>query len=67
MVGTIGMDLTLADVTDIPDAAPGDEVILIGTNGKVAIPPTEPARTMGTVASEVLTGLGKRIPRVYLS
>ncbi len=67
MVGTIGMDLTLADVTDIPGVTAGDEVILIGTNGKVAIPPTEPARTMGTVASEVLTGLGKRIPRVYLS
>jgi alanine racemase len=65
MVGTIGMDLTLADVTDVPGAQDGDEVILIGTNGKVAIPPTEPARALGTVASEVLSGLTKRIPRVY--
>ncbi len=65
MVGTIGMDLTLADVTDVPGAQDGDEAILIGTNGKVTIPPTEPARAVGTVASEILTGLSKRIPRVY--
>jgi len=65
-VGTIGMDLTLADVTDVPGAQAGDEVILIGTNGSAAIPPTDIARTLGTVASEILSGLGKRIPRVYL-
>ena len=64
-VGTIGMDLTLADVTDIPGAQPGDEVVLIGTNGKASIPPTEPARALGTVASEVLSGLTKRVPRLY--
>ena len=65
MVGTIGMDLTFADVTDVPGAQPGDEIILIGANGKLAIPPTEPARSLGTVASEILSGLGKRVPRIY--
>jgi len=65
-VGTIGMDLTLADVTEVPGARPGDEVVLIGTNGKASILPTEPARALGTVASEILSGLGKRIPRVYV-
>lgn len=65
LVGTIGMDLTLADVTGIPGVDAGDEVILIGSNGTLAIPPTEPARALNTVASEVLAGLGKRIPRVY--
>ncbi|MGH9804727.1 MAG: alanine racemase [Candidatus Acidiferrales bacterium] len=64
-VGTIGMDLTLADVTDIPGAQPGDEVILIGANGSAAIPPTEPARALGTVCSEVLSGLNRRVPRIY--
>jgi alanine racemase len=59
------MDLTLADVTDIPGAQPGDEVILIGSNGSAAIPPTEPARALGTVCSEVLSGLNGRVPRVY--
>jgi alanine racemase len=60
------MDLTLADVTDIPGAQDGDEVTLIGSNGTASIPPTEPARALGTVASEILSGLGKRIPRIYL-
>lgn len=65
LVGTIGMDLTLADVTDIPETQAGDEAILIGANGNAFIPPTEPARALGTVASEVLSGLGKRVPRLY--
>ncbi|MFQ5696041.1 MAG: alanine racemase C-terminal domain-containing protein [Terriglobia bacterium] len=43
----------------------GDEVVIIGCNGKAAILPTEPARALGTVASEILTGLGARVPRVY--
>ncbi|MGH9862478.1 MAG: alanine racemase, partial [Candidatus Acidiferrales bacterium] len=62
----VDMDLTLADVTDIPGAQAGDEAILIGSNGAASIPPTEPARALGTVCSEVFSGLGKRIPRVYL-
>ncbi|HXE74830.1 MAG TPA: alanine racemase [Candidatus Xenobia bacterium] len=65
MVGTVGMDLTFADVTDIPGTQPGDEIVLIGINGTQAIPPTELARSLGTVASEVLTGLSKRVPRIY--
>lgn len=65
MVGTIGMDLTLADVTDVPGAQAGDEIVLIGSNGTATIPPTEPAAAMGTVASEILSGLGKRVPRLY--
>lgn len=64
-VGTIGMDLTLADVTHVPGACAGDEAVLIGTNGTASIPPTEPARALGTVASEILSGLGKRVPRLY--
>lgn len=65
-VGTIGMDLTLADVTDVPGAQAGDDVLLIGMNGSQVIPPTDLAKALGTVASEVLTGLTKRVPRVYL-
>ncbi|MFQ5724221.1 MAG: alanine racemase, partial [Terriglobia bacterium] len=64
-VGTIGMDLTLADVTDVPQARPGDHAVLIGSNGNASIPPTEPARALGTVASEVLSGLGRRVTRLY--
>jgi len=65
LVGTIGMDLTHVDLTDIPEAQPGDEVILIGESGAAVIPPTEPARALGTVASEILSGLNARVPRFY--
>lgn len=65
LVGTVGMDLTQIDLTDIPEAQPGDEAILIGESGNASIPPTEPARALGTVASEILSGLGPRIPRLY--
>lgn len=65
MVGTIGMDLTEVDVTHIPEAQPGDEAVLIGSSGSASIAPTEPAQTLGSVASEILSGLGQRIPRIY--
>lgn len=65
-VGTIGMDLTLADVTDVPETQAGDEALLIGVNGNLSIPPTEPAKALGTVASEILSGLGRRLPRIYI-
>jgi len=65
VVGTIGMDLMQVDVTDIPAAQPGDAVILIGSSGNATIPPTEPARALGSVVSEILSGLGQRIPRLY--
>jgi len=65
VVGTIGMDLIHVDATDIPEAQPGDEAILIGSSGSASIPPTEPARALGSVASEILSGLGPRIPRLY--
>lgn len=65
LVGTIGMDLTHVDLTDSPQAQPGDEVILIGESGEASIPPTEPARLLGTVTSEILSGLDSRLPRLY--
>ena len=65
-VGTIAMDLTVVDVTDVPEARAGDEAILLGSGGEVAISPSEVARSLGTVASEILTGIGKRVPRYYI-
>ena len=66
MVGTIGMDLTAVDVTGVAGAQAGDEVVLMGCNGTSVISPSDVARALGSVASEVLTGIGKRVPRVYV-
>ncbi|HVM95248.1 MAG TPA: alanine racemase [Candidatus Acidoferrales bacterium] len=64
IVGTICMDLTMADVTDIPGAVVGDEVVLWGGQGDEEISVTEVGDWQGSVSYEVLTRLGKRVPRV---
>ena len=66
IAGTVGMDITAIDVTDVPGAAVGDEVVLMGVAGDTVISPSDIARAIGSVASEVLTGIGKRIRRVYV-
>ncbi len=61
VVGRISMDLTLFDVTDLPDARPGAMMQIIGP----AVPVDEAARAAGTIAYELLTRLGGRAERVY--
>ena len=67
IVGNISMDLTLIDVTDIPDVSVGDEVTLIGKTGRCGITAAEVAQELGTIPYEVLCAIGKRVPRVYLN
>lgn len=64
VLGRVTMDQTLADVTAVPDAREGDEVVLIGRQGDEAITATELAEKAGTIAWEILTGLGKRVRRI---
>lgn len=66
IVGNISMDLTLLDVTDIPAARVGDEVVLIGRSGQETISALEVAQLAGTIPYEVLCQIGKRVPRVYV-
>ncbi len=54
IVGSISMDLTLLDVTDIPGTDVGEEVILIGESGEAAITAVEVAQLLDTVPYEVL-------------
>jgi alanine racemase len=64
VVGVITMDLCVADVTDAPGVAVGDEVVLLGRQGKHSIEPEEMARRCGTIAYEILCGISARVPRV---
>ena len=61
-IGTICMDMCMADVTEIPDAAVGDEVTIFGTDPPV----TELADLAGTIPYELLCSVSPRVPRVYL-
>ncbi|MFL6248310.1 MAG: alanine racemase [Thermoanaerobaculia bacterium] len=65
VVGRVSMDLTTIDVTDIPDAAISDEVILIGRQGDHEIAAEELARKLDTISYEVFCGVSARVPRVY--
>lgn len=65
VVGRVSMDLVTIDVTDIPAAAPGDEVVLLGTQQGETITPEEIASKIGTISWEVFCSISARVPRVY--
>ncbi len=69
MVGNVSMDMTTLDVTDIPGAELGDEVVLLGAQtgplGSGAITAAEIATSADTIAWEVMTNISRRVPRFY--
>lgn len=64
--GRICMDQFMVDVTEIPEAAQGDEVVLIGTSLGESITMEELGELSGRFHYEFACDLGKRIPRVYV-
>lgn len=64
VVGRVCMDYTMVDVTDIPDVAVGDEVVLVGRQGQDAISAEEVASWLGTINYDVVAGILPRVPRV---
>jgi alanine racemase len=64
IAGTVTMDQLLVDCGDA-GAEPGDEVILIGTQGGESITVEELAGALGTVGHEVIARIGGRVPRRY--
>jgi alanine racemase len=67
VVGRISMDMTVVDISAVPEAEPGDIVTLIGRDGKNEITVDEVAAAAGTISYEILTGLTPRLPRVTVS
>lgn len=66
VTGRICMDQFMIDVTDIPDAAEGDIVTLIGREGEERITIEELGELSGRFHYELACCIGKRVPRVYL-
>lgn len=64
IVGRVSMDMTVVDLTDVPDAAVDDVATLIGTDGDHSIALEEVAGLAGTIGYEILTGLAPRLPRI---
>jgi alanine racemase len=59
------MDVCSVDVTHIPEAAVGDEVVILGEQGGERITADEHARIDGTISYDILCGIAKRVPRCY--
>ncbi len=65
VVGAVCMDLTMVDLTEVPGARRGDEVILWGGAGEAMISVNDVARLVQTISYEMLCTVGKRVARVY--
>jgi alanine racemase len=66
IVGRISMDQMQVDVTDIPGAGVGAEVLLYGTHHGHTLRPEEVAKKAGTIAYELVTRVGERVHRIYV-
>ena len=66
IAGNICMDQCKVDVTDVPDVKVGDEVIVMGTDGKNTILADDIAKATGTISYEIVCAFGQRLPKVYV-
>ncbi|MEM7581772.1 MAG: alanine racemase [Acidobacteriota bacterium] len=64
--GRICMNLSMVDVTDIPDAVLGDEVVLLGRQGDQSIAAEHLASLAGTIHYEILTRINWDLPRLLV-
>lgn len=61
VIGTVCMDMFMADVTDVPAVREGDDVIIFGET----LPVQSVAEWAGTIPYEIMTGVSQRVKRVY--
>jgi alanine racemase len=61
VTGTVCMDMTMIDITDISHVQEGDEVIIFGTS----LPVKQVAHWAQTIPYELLAGVSQRVKRVY--
>jgi alanine racemase len=64
IVGSVCMDMLMADVTGT-EVSPGDEVVIVGSQGEASIDVREMAAAIGTIPWETVCRVGSRIERVY--
>ncbi len=65
ILGRVCMDQMMVDVTDIPETAVNDRVVLVGRDGDACIPMEAIAQAAGTFNYEFVCGISRRVPRVY--
>jgi alanine racemase len=65
VVGRVTMDQVVVDVTGVPGVDVGDEVVLLGSQGRRRITAVQMAEWAGTISYEILCGISGRVPRLY--
>ncbi|HYM80653.1 MAG TPA: alanine racemase [Candidatus Limnocylindria bacterium] len=66
ILGRVTMDLTMVDLSDVPAAELGDEVVLFGDQGGAELSLAEVARGSETLPYEIMCTIGKRVSRIYV-
>ena len=63
LIGRISMDQSVVDITEVPGAAAGDELVIIGTQQEAAITAFDHADAAGTIPWEIFTRISSRVER----
>jgi alanine racemase len=66
VVGRICMDMCMVDITGLKGVDVGEEVVLIGRQGKAEIGLAEIAERAKTITYEIVCGISGRVPRIYV-
>ena len=66
IVGRVTMDLTMVDLTPVPEAAVGDDVVLFGDQDGSSLTLEEVAEGSRTLPYEIMCTIGKRVTRIYV-
>lgn len=65
VVGRVSMDLTLVDVTEVPNVSLDDHVTLLGQDGEASITAEDLGELAETISYEITCGISSRVPRIY--
>jgi Alr-MurF fusion protein len=60
-LGSICMDMTMVDISGVPDVKEGDEILIFGKE----LPVSQLARWAHTIPYEIVTGVSQRVKRIY--
>ncbi len=66
VIGNVCMDQLMLDITHIDNVKMGDEVTVMGVCGDKSVSAEELGEMTGTINYEIVCGIGKRVPRVYI-
>jgi alanine racemase len=64
VLGAVSMDMIVVDLSNLPDAVEGDEVLVLGSSPNCCMDAGVMARMCDTIPYEILCGIGPRVPRI---